>query len=66
MTQDDAQWHAVDQNLAGGWLPQPDHHLEEGRLAAPRGPGNRDIIAGSDTQIDITEDERIVLGIAEA
>ena len=63
---EDAQRHAIDQNLARTRLQQPEYHLEQRSLPTAGRPGDRHIITGPDTEIDIAEHEGFALGIAEA
>src|SRR6266446_9468106 len=45
---------------------RPQHHLQQGRLPAARGAGDRDIVAGSGAEINVAQHEGLALGIAEA
>src|ERR1700757_2647521 len=53
----DAQRHAVDQDFPRSWLQQSEDHFQQCRLATARWSGDRQIIAGSNVEVDVAEHE---------
>ena len=58
---ENAQRHAVDQDLARTRLQQAEHDLQQSGLAA-----DRNVLTGSDAEIDIAQYEGLALGIVKA
>jgi hypothetical protein len=59
------QRNPVNQHIARGRLQQPEHDLDESRLAPARWAADRDKAAGFDEEVYVFEYERLRLGIAE-
>ncbi len=63
---DDLHWDTVDQHLPTRRFEQSKHDLEQRRLAAARGPCDRDKLPRADGHADTVENEALGLGVAEA
>ena len=62
---DRRQRNPVNEDLAGGRLQQPEHDLDERRLAAARRAADRDKAAGFDNEVYLFEHKRLRLSVAE-
>ena len=60
------QRDAVDQHLAARRLEQAEHDLHQRRLAAAGRAHDGDELARLDREVDVLQDERLGLGVAEA
>src|SRR5947209_3003864 len=60
------QRNTVDEQLARFRLQQTQYDLGQGRLAAARGAGDRDMLAGLDDEADTVEHVRVGWAVAEA
>ena len=58
--------HIVQQHGAAARPQQAGEDLEQGRLARARGPDDRDALAGRDVEIEVSDDRRLVVAVAEA
>src|SRR4029450_6955287 len=59
------EWDAIDQHLPSCRLQQPEHNLDEGRLAPTRRPHNGHEFPWFDDEADIFKDKRLRFGIVE-
>src|SRR5271165_5048763 len=60
-----AQRRAVDQDIAGGWVKQTEHHFDKRCFSAARWAGDRNILARRYGKIRVLEYEGFVVPIAE-